>query len=97
MRFSESVLTRGKTGRLEVRALESRGSYVICKYLNPDTLRLADKKVKLSLRDERGEVKEYFIIPLKDPRRSLLISAEIEEKERKVWNEKTQQEENLWK
>jgi len=97
VRFSESVLTRGKTGRLEVRALESRGSYVICKYLNPDTLRLADKKVKLSLRDERGEVKEYFIIPLKDPRRSLLISAEIEEKERKVWNEKTQQEENLWK
>ncbi len=96
MRFSESVLTRGKTGRLEVRALESRGSYVICKYLNPDTLRLADKKVKLSLRDERGEVKEYFIIPLKDPRRSLLISAEIEEKERKVWNDKTQQAENLW-
>jgi len=96
VRFSESVLTRGKTGRLEVRALESRGSYVICKYLNPDTLRLADKKVKLSLRDERGEVKEYFIIPLKDPRRSLLISAEIEEKERKVWNDKTQQAENLW-
>jgi len=97
VRFSESVLTRGKTGRLEVRALESRGSYVICKYLNPDTLRLADKKVKLSLRDERGEVKEYFIIPLKDPRRSLLISAEIEEKERKVWNEKIQQAENPWK
>jgi len=96
VRFSESVLTRGKTGRLEVRALESRGSYVICKYLNPDTLKLADKKVKLSLRDERGEVKEYFIIPLKDPRRSLLISAEIEEKERKVWNDKTQQAENLW-
>jgi hypothetical protein len=97
MKFSEDVLTRGKRGKLEVRALESRGSYVMCKYLNPETLESADKKVKLSLKNEKGEVNEYFIIPLKDSTRSLLISAEKEEKERKVWNSETEQEEDLWK
>jgi len=97
MKFSESVLTKGKSGKLEVRALESRGSYVICKYLSPETLKLADKKIKLSLKDEKGDVKEYFIIPLKDSKRSLLISAEKEDKERKIWNGQIQQEEDLWK
>jgi hypothetical protein len=97
LKFSENVLAKGKGMKLELRALDSRGSYVICKYLTPDTLKLADKKVKLSLKNEKGEVKEYFIIPLKDSKRSLMVSAEKEEKERKVWNEATGQEEDLWK
>jgi hypothetical protein len=97
MKFTESVLTKGKGGKLEVRALESRGSYVMCKYLIPDTLKPADKKIKLSLKDEKGDVREYFIIPLKDQKRSLLIAAEKEEKERKIWNDQIQQEEDLWK
>jgi hypothetical protein len=97
MQFSEKVLTLGKSGKLELRTLESRGSYVICKYLNPETLELSDKKVKLSLKNEKGELSEYFIIPLKDQNRSLLIPAEKEEKERKVWNDKSRVEEDLWK
>lgn len=97
MRFSESVLTKGKSGKLEVRALESRGSYVMCRYLDPETLKLADKKIKLSLRDEKGDVKEYFVIPLRDSKRSLLISAEKEEKDRTIWNDETRQEEGFWK
>jgi hypothetical protein len=97
LKFTDSVLTKGKGGTMEVRALESRGSYVICKYLNPETLKPADKKLKLSLRNEKGEVNEFFIVPLKDPKRSLLITAEKEQKERMVWNSETQQEEDLWK
>jgi hypothetical protein len=97
MKFSESVLTKGRGAKLEVRTLESRGSYVICKYLNPETLKLADKKIKLSLKNEKGEVTEYFVIPLKDSKRSLMVTAEKEEKERKVWNEASGQEEDLWK
>src|SRR5512136_2988712 len=97
MKFSESVLARGRGEKLEVRTLDSRGSYVICKYLNPETLKLADKKIKLSLKNEKGEVSEYFVIPLKDSKRSLMVSAEKEEKERKVWNEASGQEEDLWK
>ena len=95
MGFSEQVLTRGKSGKLELRTLHSHGSFVRCKYLNPETLKLADKKTKLTLKREDGTVEEYFIIPLKDLRRSLLVKAEGEEKDRKVWNEHTQQEEDL--
>lgn len=95
MGFSEEVLTKGKSGKLELRTLHSRGYFVICKYLNPETLKLADKKTKLTLKRQDGTVEEYFIIPLKDPRRSLLVKAEGEEKNRKVWNEQTRQEEEL--
>ena len=95
MGFSKEVLTKGKSGKLELRALHSRGSFVMCRYLNPETLKLADKKTKLTLKRADGTVEEYFIIPLKDPRRSLLVKAESEEKDRKIWNEQTQQEEEL--
>ena len=96
MGFSDNVLTKGKSGKLEVRTLHSRGSFVMCKYLNPETLKLADKKTKLTLKREDGTTEEYFIIPLRDPKRSLLIKAEAEEKDRRVWNSETRQEEDLW-
>ena len=95
MSFSDQVLTRGKSGKLELRTLHSRGSFVMCKYLDPGTLKLADKKTKLTLKREDGIVEEYFIIPLKDPRRSLLVKSEGEEKDRRVWNQQRQQEEDL--
>jgi len=96
MGFSNQVLTKGKSGKLEVRALHSRGSFVMCKYLNPETLKLADKKTKLTLKREDGAIEDYFIIPLRDPKRSLLVKGEAEEKDRRVWNPQTQQEEDLW-
>ncbi len=95
MDFSNEVLTKGKSGKLEVRTLQSRGSFVMCKYLDPETMKLADKKTKLTLKGEDGTIGEYFVIPLKDSRRSLLVKAEEEEKIRKVWNEQTQREEAL--
>jgi hypothetical protein len=95
MGFSDEVLTRGKSGKLELRTLHSRGSFVMCKYLNPETLEPADKKTKLTLKRQDGTVEEYFIVPLKGPRRSLLVKAGGEEKDRKVWNEQAQKEEEL--
>ena len=95
MDFSDEVLTKGKSGKLELRTLHSRGSFAMCKYLNPETLKLADKKTKLTLKCEDGTIEEYFIIPLKDPKKSLLVRAGSEEKSRKVWNEQTQREEEL--
>jgi len=97
MEFPETVLTTSKKGRLEVRALESRGSFVICKYLDPKTLKLADAKKKLTLRSDDGELKEYFIVPLKDPHRALLISAQPDEKERQVWNQLEEKAEAIWR
>ncbi|MEM3737400.1 MAG: hypothetical protein QXJ75_04880 [Candidatus Bathyarchaeia archaeon] len=95
MSFSEEVLTKSRTGRVEVRALESRGRYVLCKYLDPETLQLADEKRKLTLIDEKGKIYEYFLIPLKGKNRRLMVEAEKEPKGRKVWNPITRQEEEL--
>jgi hypothetical protein len=94
--FPETVLTKGKKGKLEVRGLDHRGHYVMCKYLDPKTMKLTDTKRKLTLKDEEGKIFEYFIIPLKDPKRALLISAETEEKDRQVWNDKGGKAEEMW-
>lgn len=95
MQLPETVLTKGKGGKLEVRTLDSRGSYILCKYLDPKTMKPADRKRKLTLKGSDGRVLEYFIIPLKDAKRSLLITSDPEEKERQVWNEETQKAEVL--
>jgi len=56
----------------------------------------ADKKRKLMLKDQNGNVLEYFIIPIKDPKRALLLTASSEEKERQVWNESQGKAEDIW-
>ncbi len=96
MNLPETVLTKGKGGKLEVRALDSRGSYVMCKYLDPKTMKPADKKRKLTLKDQNGIVHEYFIIPLRDPKRALILTTTSEEKERQVWNETLGTAEEVW-
>lgn len=88
-KYPETVLAKGRSGKLEVRSLVSRGKYVLCEYLDPQTGKLADTKKKLMLKDENGKVKEYFIVPLKSGDRSLLISPK-EKKDvegQKIWNE----------
>ena len=92
----ENVLTKGKAGKFEVRTLDSRGSYVMCKYLDAKTMKPADKKRKLMLKDQNGNVFEYFIIPIKDPKRALLLTSRSEEKERQVWNESQEKAEDIW-
>jgi hypothetical protein len=94
--FPDTVLTKGKGGKLELRTLDSRGSYVLCKYIDPKTMKLADQKRKLMLKDHDGKILEYFIIPLKNSNRSLLISARPEEKEREIWNDELGKTEEVW-
>jgi hypothetical protein len=96
MEFPETVLTKSKKGKLEIRSLERRGSFVLCRYLDPNTMKLADTKRKLMLKDEEGTITKYFIIPLKDPKRALLVSPETDEKDRQIWNEKLGKAEEIW-
>ena len=96
MSFPDTVLTRSKTGKIEVRTLDSKGKYVLCKYLDPVTMKLADQKRKLTLVGDDGRIQEFFIIPIKGQKRSLMIPAEKEDKVRQVWNESTQQAEDPW-
>jgi hypothetical protein len=95
MEFPDTVITKGKRGTSEIRTLDSRGRFVICKYLDPKTLKPADPKRKLMLRLENGKVEEYFIVPLKNSR-ALLISGKSDEKERQIWNETSKRAEEIW-
>ena len=68
----------------------------MCKYLDAKTMKPADKKRKLMLKDQNGNVFEYFIIPIKDSKRALLLTSRSEEKERQVWNESQEKAEDIW-
>ena len=96
--YPESVLTNDRKGNLEVRNVVSRGKFVMYDYRDVETFnQVENNKKKLYLKDKDGKVIEYYIIPLKSDNRSLLITPEKpEEKVRKVWNDKTQKEEDLW-
>jgi len=96
MEFPDTVVAKGKRGIPEIRTLDSRGDFVICKYLDPKTMKPADPKRKLMLRLEDGKVEEYFIVPLKNSR-ALLISGRSDEKERQIWNDTTKRAEEIWK
>jgi hypothetical protein len=84
MEYPPEVLTISKRGRREVRHLLDRGRFVRYDYLDPSTGERTENKVKLVLVGEGG-VEEYFIVPTKERRRSLLLAAE-EKGERKLWD-----------
>jgi hypothetical protein len=98
-KYPETVLTKDKKGNLEVRNMIYRGQFVMYDYRNVKTFKQVEgNKKKIYLKDENGQISEYYIIPLKTGNRSLLITPEkSEEKPRKIWNERTKKEEDLWK
>jgi hypothetical protein len=98
-KYPETVLTKDKKGNLEVRNLISRGQFVMYDYRDVKTFKQVESnKKKIYLKDENGQISEYYIIPLKTGNRSLLITPDKpDEKTKKIWDEKTKKEEGLWK
>jgi hypothetical protein len=98
-KYPETVLTKDRKGNIEVRNLVSRGEFVMYDYRDLETFKQVESsKKKICLKDENGQVSEYYIIPLKAENRSLLIKPDKpEEKVRKVWDDRTKKEEDLWK
>lgn len=85
MTYPEEVLTKSKKGKVEVRALIDHGRFVRYEYLDPETGERSENKVKIVL--SNGEdYEEYFIIPLKQKNRFLLLKAE-KKPNRKVWKD----------
>lgn len=75
MEYPEEVLTVSKKGKVEVRNLVKRGTFVMYEYLDPRTGKRSENKVKLVLYD--GERREsLFLIPMKDGRRFLALPVE---------------------
>ncbi len=85
MPYPEEVITVSKKGKREVRALIDRGKYVRYEYLDPATGKRSENKVKLVLLSENGKQEEYFVIPLKQEGRFLLLRAETKPA-RKLWD-----------
>ncbi len=75
-RFPEEVITVSKHGKREARVLVDRGRYVRYEYLDPVTGKKSENKIKLVLLTEDGKQEEYFIIPLKQEGRFLLLKAQ---------------------
>jgi hypothetical protein len=98
MEFPEEVLTKNRKGQLEVRNLLARGVFVLYDYRDPISFKVVESgKKKLYLKSEDGSVQEFYIIPTKTEGRELLLKPKKEETiERKVWNNKKKQAEDLF-
>ncbi|KXB04533.1 hypothetical protein AKJ35_00670 [candidate division MSBL1 archaeon SCGC-AAA833F18] len=93
--YPESVLTESRKGKTEVRALASKGEFIMCEYLDPESLEQTEKKKKLILKREDGETEEYFIIPMKQKGRDLLITPKEKSGEYIFWNKTEEKIEEL--
>ncbi len=94
--FPEDVITVSKKGKREVRNLLSKGRFVKYNYLDPETGKETEKKYRLVLKDDNGNVEEYFLIETKGNRYLMLPAKEKEG--RKIWDGKGSIElENLLK
>jgi len=98
MELPEEVLTKNRKGKIEVRNLLARGVFVLYDYRDPKTFEIVESgKKKLYLKSNDGSVQEFYIIPTKTEGRELLLRSNKEKKiDRKVWNNKKKQAEELF-
>lgn len=90
MEYPEEVLTKSKKGKIEVRNLVDYGKFVRYDYLDPKTGKRSEDKVKIVLYNGE-DYEEYFIIPLKQKNRFLMLQAE-KKGPRKIWDGKEARE-----
>ncbi len=86
MEYPEDVLTKSKKGKIEVRNIVDHGRFVRYEYLDPATGKRSENKVKIVLYNGK-DYEEYFIIPLKQKNKFLMLKAEKKGK-RKLWDGK---------
>ena len=63
MKYPQSVLTKNKKGKVEVRSLIDKGTFVRYEYLDPTTGKKSENKIKLVLKTKSG-TEEFFVIPI---------------------------------
>ncbi len=85
MEYPPEVITITKKGKREVRKLVDHGTFVRYEYLDLNTGKRAENKTKLVLFNGK-DYEEYFIIPLKQRNRYLLLKAD-KKGERKLWSD----------
>ena len=86
----EEAITISKRGKRELRTIFARGKFALIEYRDPITKEKTENKLKLVLLRDDGGVEEFFIIPLKQANRFLLLKAEKAKGPKvKAWNPKT--------
>ncbi len=83
--YPDEVLTKSKKGKIEVRSIVDSGRFVRYEYLDPKTGERSENKVKIVLYNGK-DYEEYFVIPLKQKNRALLLIAE-KKPNRKLWKD----------
>jgi len=86
----EEAITVSKKGKRELRSLVARGKFAIIEYLDPETRKRTEDKVKLVLARDDGKVEEYFLIPTATPSRFIaIVPKEKKGQEIKAFNPRT--------
>ncbi len=86
----EEAITISKRGKRELRTIHSRGKFALLEYRDLATKEKTENKFKLVLLHENGEVDEFFVIPLKQENRFLLLKEKkVKGPKVKAWNPKT--------
>ncbi len=83
--YPEETLTKSKKGKVEVRHYIDSGKFVRYDYLDPETGGRSENKYKIVLATEKG-YEEYFVIPMKQKNRFLMLRGEKKGK-RKIWKD----------
>ena len=87
MSYPSDVLTKSKSGKIEARIFMRRGKFVEYSYKDMETGRV-DGKRKLMLKTADGSIESYFIIPLKNKDRYLLMKDKDADENIKIWDGK---------
>ncbi len=86
----EEAITISRRGKRELRSIYSRGRFALLEYRDPLTKEKSENKFKLVLLHENNSVEEFFIIPLKQANRFLLLKEKnVKGPKVKAWNPKT--------
>ncbi len=86
----EEAITISKRGKRELRTVHSRGRFALLEYRDPVTKEKTENKFKLVLLHDNEEVEEFFIIPLKQANRFLLLKErKVKGPKVKAWNPMT--------
>ncbi len=88
MAYPESVLTKNKKGETEVRNLLKTGEFLEYNYIDPKTGKVMEGGKRSIILKSGGKQEHYFIIPLKQKNRFLMIVPEEEKENRCVWDGK---------
>lgn len=70
--FPDEILTTSKKGKKEARLLIDRGTYVRYEYIDIETGKRSENKVRLVLIHKDKTLEGYFIIDTKSPRKLML-------------------------